>query len=112
MKGTSVKATELVCRVRNKIWVPTPLFKFLNRNKEKFECPICDYEGPFADFHSFAGSRKHAVCPRCGALERHRLQYLVVQGVLGHRSVEEMKMLHFAPEECLRQKLSRQVPKY
>ena len=112
MKGTLVVATDLVDKVRNKVWAPAPLFKLLNRNKQSFACPICKYEGPFADFHSFAGLRKHAMCPRCLALERHRLQYLVVRNVLGGVRTEETKLLHFAPEECFRLIFSREFPRY
>ena len=33
----------------------------------KFECPICGYHGPFEDFNSPTGLRKHAKCPQCGS---------------------------------------------
>jgi SAM-dependent methyltransferase len=89
-----------------------PFFKLLNRNREEFECPICDYQGPFADFGSFAGRRKHSICPRCGAFERHRLQYLVLRDVLKYADVLEMKMLHFAPEKCFKPIFSKKIPKY
>jgi hypothetical protein len=112
MKGSFVNVTQLVHRVRNKTRPPAPLFKLLHPNKEKFECPVCDYIGPFADFYSFAGFRKHAICPRCGALERHRLQHLAVQDVLRHAKVQEMKMLHFAPEGCFKLMFSRQFTRY
>ena len=77
------------------------LFRLGNLRKEKFECPICRYTGPFADVERSTGPRKHAACPGCGALERHRLQYLVAQKVLDGLNTSQMKMLHFAPEECL-----------
>jgi len=108
----SRKAARLVERFKDKVRPPLPIFRFLNRAKEKFECPICGYEGPFADVNGFAGLRKHAMCPRCGALERHRLQYLVVMGALQDRNVLEMKVLHFAPEECFRPIFSRIFGKY
>jgi SAM-dependent methyltransferase len=103
----ALERNQLVCRLRNKVRPPLPLFRLLNRGKRVFECPICSYQGPFADFSSFAGSRKHAVCPSCGALERHRLQYLVVMGILADVEVQKMKMLHFAPEKFLRSIFSR-----
>jgi hypothetical protein len=72
--------TQLVRRHKNKIRkeIPIPILKFVNREKERFDCPICGYSGPFRDLHSVAGFRKHAVCPKCNAEERTRLQYLVV----------------------------------
>lgn len=102
----------LVQRIKNKVRPPLPIFRALNRAKEQFVCPICDYEGPFADFNSFAGFRKHAMCPKCGALERHRLQYLVVTGALKEINALEMKMLHFAPEKFFKPLFSRRFGKY
>jgi SAM-dependent methyltransferase len=107
-----VRCDDLVLRVRNKVRLPLPIFRVLNRAKESFVCPLCDYEGPFADLHSFAGVRKHAVCPKCGALERHRLQYLVAMDALKDMNVSEMKMLHFAPENFLRPLFSSRFGKY
>jgi hypothetical protein len=34
------------------------------------------------DFAPPTGLRKHAKCPNCNALERHRIQFLVVNDVL------------------------------
>ncbi len=61
---------------------------------------------------SFAGKRVHAVCPSCGALERHRLQYLVVKDLLGEIDADAMKMLHFAPEKVLTKALSQKFLAY
>ena len=81
-------------------------------SKEKFECPVCGYSGPFMDLHPPTGLRKHAKCPNCGALERHRLQYLAIRNVLKSRDVSQMKMLHFAPEAFFRPIFSAQFGKY
>src|SRR5260370_42426497 len=91
-----------VQRLKNKVRPPWFIIRALNHSKERFGCPICNYEGPFVDFHSFAGTRKHAVCPKCGSLERHRLQYLVVDIALKDANSLGMKMIHFAPEKFLR----------
>ena len=74
------------------------IFLLLNLNKEKFTCPICRYSGPFRDVNPPTGLREHAKCPKCGALERHRLQYLVVNNMLRGINSSALKMLHFAPE--------------
>jgi SAM-dependent methyltransferase len=79
-----------------------PIFRLGNRNKKRFQCPICNYYGPFADVSPPTGLRKHAECPRCGSLERHRLQYLVLQSVLRGLNPSQLKMLHFAPEAFFR----------
>lgn len=89
---------QLLYRLENKLQPPLPVFRFLNRAKQQFHCPVCNYEGPFADVRSFAGVRKHAKCPRCGALERHRLQYLVLMDLFDAMDPSRLKMLHFAPE--------------
>lgn len=73
-------------------------FKLVNRSKEQFVCPICNYSGPFRDISEQTGVRKHASCPKCGSLERHRLQYLVLQEVEKNHNFSQMSMLHFAPE--------------
>ena len=90
------------------------LFRFqtLASSKEKFECPVCGYRGPFMDLKPATGLRKHAKCPSCGALERHRLQHLVISNVLQGRQTSKMKMLHFAPEAFFRPSFAKQFGKY
>lgn len=112
MSHPSMKAAQLLRRVNNKLPLPVPLFKLLNRNKAKFECPICGYEGPFLDFSSFAGLRKHAKCARCGALERHRLQYLAVHRAFKNLKSQNARMLHVAPEDFLRRIFAQRFSKY
>jgi hypothetical protein len=72
--------------------------KFL-RIKDKFSCPICNYYGPFLTVFPETGKRRHAKCPKCGALERHRLQYLVLNEIFKKNDTIGMSLLHFAPEE-------------
>jgi SAM-dependent methyltransferase len=107
-----VGGTHLVRRLKNKIRMPIPNLRFVNRGKDRFDCPVCGYSGPFRDLESFAGFRKHAMCPKCSALERHRLQYLVVMDVLKGLNVREMKMLHFAPEKALKSIFSPRFQQY
>ena len=109
---TVLKSKQIAYRIRNKIRMPLPLFRMVNRNDEAFECPICSYEGPFATLFSFGGFRKHAVCPKCGSYERHRLQYLVIRDCFESVASRQIRMLHFAPEEFLRRIFSRQFGKY
>lgn len=77
-------------------------FKFQNRDKDKYECPVCNYYGPFVDVAPDTGLRKHASCPNCGSLERHRLQKLVLNKLSEIRDFSKMRMLHFAPEKFSR----------
>lgn len=87
-------------------------FKLQNPTKKKFECPICLYKGPFMDLNPPAGLRKHAMCPKCNALERHRIQSLVLMNVLKNVNASKMKMLHFAPEEFFKPIFNNQFGKY
>jgi len=88
------------------------LFRIRHLTKVKFECPICSYRGQFEDINPKTGLRKHAKCPQCGSLERHRLQYLVARSVLSGLPTAQMTMLHFAPEAFLRDFFSKQFCKY
>src|SRR3954463_9905175 len=81
-------------------------------HKQEFECPICGYRGPLMDVHPSTGVRKHAQCPKCGALERHRLQHLAITEALRGRDRSRMKMLHFAPERCFRPLFAPQFGNY
>ena len=86
--------------------------KIRDPKKEKFECPICDYIGPFLDVAPPTGLRKHAKCPNCNALERHRMQFLVVNDVLREINTTNLKMLHFAPELFFREFFSKRFGQY
>jgi SAM-dependent methyltransferase len=67
------------------------------------ECPCCD--STFSRFLPHRG-RDNAKCPRCGALERHRLLWLFLERETdlfdGDRS-----LLHIAPEYAFLRRLSR-----
>jgi SAM-dependent methyltransferase len=89
-----------------------PIFLLLNFSKEKFACPVCGYGGPFKDINPPTGLRKHARCPNCRALERHRLQYLVVNDVLNGIDTSALRMLHFAPEPFFREFFSQRFGQY
>ena len=77
-------------------------------NGNKKVCPICSSEflvylpGPF-------GKRKNASCPYCGSLERHRALYLFFERNTNLFNRNELsttiKILHFAPEPCLYNKI-------
>jgi hypothetical protein len=102
----------LLHKFHEKIHTPAPFFKLLHRNEEKFTCPICEYAGPFADFDSYAGVRKHAMCPKCMALERHRIQYLTLKEVFRTFHGRGMRVLHIAPDAFFKHMLCEQFAKY
>jgi SAM-dependent methyltransferase len=71
---------------------------YLRGVRNCYLCPICNYYGRFKTVKPETGERKNAQCPQCGALERHRLQYLVFEEITRGIDTKKMKMLHFAPE--------------
>jgi SAM-dependent methyltransferase len=87
-------------------------FRYTNRQKVKYECSICKYFGPFHDINTTTGVRRNAKCPRCGSLERHRLQKIVLDKLAAFHDFSKMKFLHFAPEPCFRQYFQEQAQDY
>lgn len=83
-----------------------------SNGKQNYECPICGYKGSFIDLTPSTGIRKHAKCPSCNALERHRIQFLVVREVLSNINTTNLRMLHFAPEAFFRERFSKQFGQY
>lgn len=63
-----------------------------------FECPVCGFKGRFKSIKRSTGLRKYAQCPSCDAVERHRLQYMVLEKIFAGIDSHSMRMIHFAPE--------------
>jgi len=59
-----------------------------------------------------SGVRRFAQCPNCKALERHRLQYLVLTKVLETLPISSMDMLHVAPERFFKSFFSAKFGSY
>lgn len=77
-----------------------------------FECPVCGYQGRFLPLAPLSGVRKYAQCPECSALERHRLQFLVMDSLLKTLPCSSVSVLHFAPEPFFRDFLQRRCAQY
>jgi SAM-dependent methyltransferase len=60
-------------------------------------CPLCGYRGRFRAYGR--PPRLNAMCPRCGALERHRQIALLLRDAGLPRKRD--RILHFAPERQL-----------
>lgn len=60
-------------------------------------CPICDQSVRFREFRG----RAHAKCPKCGSLERHRLDWMYFTR-RARIQAKPGEVLHVAPEPCLR----------
>lgn len=76
-------------------------YRLSHSGKDKFECPLCGYHGPFADYETECGPIEHTRCPLCDTFERHRLQKLVFDLLASQYEFSSMSILHFAPEQRL-----------
>lgn len=66
-------------------------------------CPICQQNSEsFKPFGHIA--RDDAMCPICGAVERHRLSWLFLEKKITPQEYKNKKMLHIAPENVLKNK--------
>jgi SAM-dependent methyltransferase len=88
------------------------LFTLKNLFKEKFNCPICNYKGPFLDKDLPDGFCKHMKCPNCLCAVRHRIQYLVFMNIFKDVDTAKLKMLHIAPEAFFRKIFSKMFGEY
>lgn len=95
-----------------KKFVRIQLFKWRHRDQPAYSCPVCRYRGPFASLSPATGVRRDAMCPQCGALERHRLQWLVLDRILAGCDCSRMRMLHFAPESYFTPRFSALFDRY
>jgi SAM-dependent methyltransferase len=64
---------------------------------DKHDCNLCGYSGRFWPFGD--PPRRGAVCAVCGSMERHRLFGLCVAA--NPDAVDDVRILHFAPEPVL-----------
>lgn len=65
----------------------------------RFWCNVCASTTRLAPQVSPTGNRRWARCPRCGAMERHRLQaHVLTSAVLPRLAGRDLRVLHVAPE--------------
>jgi predicted SAM-dependent methyltransferase len=91
------KASELAAHTR----FYRHAYPVLHPRKQAYSCPVCGYVGPFRDIATPDTVMRDSMCLACGAMERHRLQHLVMQALCGEMPFHAMSMLHVAPEPCL-----------
>jgi hypothetical protein len=77
------------------------VFSLINSNKERFECLIFGFKGPYVDVHPLSVHWRYAKCWKCGTLKRHRIQYPIAKKVVKNEGNSTIKMLYFAPEPFL-----------
>lgn len=87
-------------------WVLPVLALFYRGNR--VACPICQSQfRQFLPYGRGASARPNALCPKCLALERHRLIWLYLQQQTDFFT-RPQSLLHIAPEPCFITYLSRQ----
>jgi len=66
----------------------------------RYYCPLCSSK--LRAFKSFGrAERTNALCPVCGALERHRVIWLLLKRKTNLLDAKSKILLHIAPEKCL-----------
>jgi SAM-dependent methyltransferase len=76
-------------------------------------CPCCGWTGLyFRTFVVVEYLRRNAICPGCGALERHRALSRFYPRFFAGVDRRPARLIHFAPEECLTPILTRLVEQY
>lgn len=71
-------------------------------------CPVCGFNvRRFASFGS--PQRKEARCQNCGALERHRFAWLLLQEQTDLFDGRPKQVLHVAPEHCFEERLESEL---
>lgn len=97
------KSTSTRSELRNGVSEPATTKNFIETPNTLRYCPICQQSSQsFADFGR--PSRKNAMCPHCGSLERHRFLWKYLQDQTELFRHPDTKTLHFAPEPCLESK--------
>lgn len=69
------------------------------QERQSYQCPICQYEGPMKPFFGAKAVRYDAHCPSCGSRERHRFLKLWMD--TDPRGASFGDLVHFAPENEL-----------
>ena len=102
-----------VCVRAEKLLLRYPATRYLiDRERPHYQCPICNYKGPFANVYPTTGKRRSAVCPGCSSYERHRLQKLVFDRLSEQHDWSTKSMLHVAPEPFFRSPFQSVFGKY
>ena len=63
------------------------------------ECPVCGARYRRFMPYGYVNPRENALCPRCLALERHRLMWLYLKNETAFFETPA-RLLHVAPERC------------
>lgn len=77
------------------------------------QCPCCGWTGlRFRSFAVVEYLRHDAVCPRCGAFERHRALATFYPAFFDRLAARPARLIHFAAERCLTPTLAALSDRY
>ena len=82
---------------------------YAGRGREGVECPLCGARYRRFMPYGYVEARLNALCPRCLALERHRLLWLWLSRET-YLLTRAPRFLHIAPEVCLMRKFEKIFP--
>jgi len=89
----------------------TEIFNYLHQNnllnkKENIICPLCGYsDDAFIHLSNKYEISWNSACPNCNSRSRHRGLSFLYREYL--ENIKKAKILHFAPEEVLRNEINR-----
>lgn len=75
------------------------------REAPEYQCSVCNTWGRFLSEGYGPFTRHSAVCPNCGARERHRLQSLALKTLAKNGELKDPQVLHAAPEPLISEQL-------
>ncbi len=92
-------------KLRLQLHISLRKLKALTLSGNNVYCPCCEQSfSKFLNKGNGLETRDNAICPNCGSLERTRLLYLYLKNET-EIFQDSPYILHFAPEEVLKQKL-------
>lgn len=91
--------------IQRVVHVVTPLMGLAYAGR-RVECPVCGSRYRKFMPYGYVHSRENALCPRCLALERHRLMWLFLQNETVFFE-SPGRVLHVAPEYCFLRRFAR-----
>jgi SAM-dependent methyltransferase len=76
-------------------------------------CPCCGWHGfRFRSFAVLEAIRTGVICPGCGSFERHRALASFYPRFFEHFPVRPSRLIHFAPEPCLKRVVAPLCDRY
>jgi SAM-dependent methyltransferase len=101
---TAIVVTGIFTNSSINAWLLIKYIEYASKGTDNF-CPVCGQTSNFLPVGT--PKRDHALCGRCGSLERHRLLYIYLKEN-SNLFTDNLSVLHFSPNAGLRNILSKQ----